>query len=321
MPERSHRPSWRLCSALVVLCTVVGLPAQDGRMVEWPTYSGDLAGTRYSPLDQINADNFNDLEIAWRLPTMSFGPTPEYRFEGTPLMVGGVMFTTAGSRRAAVAVDATTGELLWMHRLDEGARGEAAPRRLSGRGLAYWDDGGDGQIFYVTPGYRLVALDAATGRRVTDFGTDGMIDLKQGLDQNIDLVTGEIGLHATPVVAGNTIIVGAAHLPGTAPATRENVKGYVRGFDTRTGDRRWIFHTIPQGDDFGNDTWLNESWRYTGNTGVWAQISVDEELGIAYLPVETPTGDNYGGHRHGDNLFSNSLVAVDLDTGERIWHF
>ena len=322
MPVRLHRPSRRLCSALVVFYTVVGsLSAQEGRTVEWPTYSGDLAGTRYSPLDQINADNFNDLEIAWRLPTMSFGPTPEYRFEGTPLMVGGVVFVTAGSRRAVVAVDATTGEMLWMHRLDEGERGEAAPRRLSGRGLAYWDDGGDGQIFYVTPGYQLVALDAATGQRVTNFGTDGIIDLKQGLDQDIDLVTGEIGLHAAPVVAGNTIIVGAAHLPGTAPATRENVKGYVRGFNIRTGDRRWIFHTIPQGDNFGNDTWLNESWRYTGNTGVWAQISVDLELGIAYLPVETPTGDYYGGHRHGDNLFSNSLVAVDLDTGERIWHF
>ena len=321
MPVRSHRPSWRLGSALVVLYTVVGLSAQEERMIEWPTYSGDLAGTRYSPLDQINADNFNDLEIAWRLPTMSFGPTPEYRFEGTPLMVGGVVFITAGSRRTVVAVDATTGEMLWMHRLDEGERGDAAPRRLSGRGLAYWDNGGDGQIFYVTPGYQLVALDAATGQRVTAFGTEGIIDLKQGLDQDIDLITGEIGLHAAPVVAGNTIIVGAAHLPGTAPATRENVKGYVRGFDIRTGNRRWIFQTIPQGDDFGNDTWLHESWRYTGNTGVWAQISVDLELGIAYLPVETPTGDYYGGHRHGDNLFSNSLVAVDLDTGERIWHF
>ena len=311
-------PSFSLL--LLVLCTV-GLGAQDGTMVEWPTYSGDLAGTRYLPLDQINAENFADLEIAWRLPTTSFGPRPEYKFESTPLMVGGVLFTTAGTRRAVVAANASTGELLWMHRLDEGPRGEAAPRQLSGRGLAYRDDPGGGQIFYVTPGYQLVALNAQTGHRVSDFGTDGIVDLKRDLDQDVDLVTGEIGLHATPVVAGNTIIVGAAHLPGTAPATPENVKGYVRGFDAQTGNRQWIFHTIPQGDEFGNDTWLDESWRYTGNTGVWAQISVDQELGIAYLPVETPTGDYYGGHRHGDNLFSNSIVAVDLDTGERLWHF
>ena len=322
MPMRSGSAA-ACCSGvlLVVLCAVSPLPAQEGTMVEWPTYSGNLAGTRYSPLDQISADNFGDLEIAWRLPTLSFGPTPEYKFESTPLMVGGVVYTTAGTRRAVVAADATTGELLWMHRLDEGARGAAAPRRLSGRGLAYWDDGADGQIFYVTPGYQLVALHAKTGRPVTDFGTAGLVDLKQGLDQDIDPITGEIGLHAAPIVAGSTIIVGAAHLPGGQPATRENVKGYVRGFDARTGDRRWIFHTIPQGDEFGNDTWLGDSWRYTGNTGVWAQMSADLELGIAYLPVETPTGDYYGGHRHGDNLFSNSIVAVDLNTGERLWYF
>ena len=320
MLSGSYRRS-RLVLPLLVVVTTVGVIAQDGRMVEWRTYGADLANTRYLPLGQISADNFNDLEVAWRLPTRSFGPRPEFFFESTPLMVGGMVFTTAGSRRAVIAADATTGELLWMHRLNEGERGAAAPRGLSGRGLSYWDDGGSGQIFYVTPGYQLVALDAVTGQRVSSFGTDGIIDLKQGMDQEIDPVTGEIGLHAAPIVAGNTIVVGAAHLPGTAPASKENVKGYVRGFDTRTGERRWIFHTIPQADEFGNDTWFNDSWRYTGNTGVWAQISIDEELGIAYLPVEMPTGDYYGGHRLGDNLFADSLVAVDLDTGERLWHF
>ena len=181
-----------------------------------------------------------------------------------------------------------------MHRLDEGERGEAAPRRLSGRGLAYWDDGGSGRIIYITPGYHLITLDAATGDRVTGFGTNGIVDLKQGMDQEIDPITGEVGLHATPTVAGDTIIVGAAHLPGGAPASMKNVKGYVRGFDARTGERRWIFHTIPGADEFGNDTWLNDSWRYTGNAGVWGQISVDEELGIVYLPTEMPTNDYYG---------------------------
>ena len=295
--------------------------AQGTENGEWRSYGGDIANTRYAPLDQITADNFEDLEVAWRVKTENFGPNPEFNLESTPLMIGGVVYSTAGSRRAVIAVDAGTGELLWMHRLDEGERGAAAPRRLSGRGLAYRDDGGDGQIFYVTPGYQLIGLDAANGRRIAGFGTDGIVDLKQNFDQEIDLVTGEAGLHAAPIVVGDMIVVGAAHLPGGSAKSMRNVKGYVRGFDARTGDRRWIFHTIPGADEFGNDSWLNDSWRYTGNTGVWGQISVDPELGIAYLPTEMPTNDYYGGHRHGDNLFSDSLVAVDLETGERLWHY
>lgn len=292
--------------------------AQGG---EWRHYGGDEANTRYSALDQINAENFNDLELVWRMKTDNFGPAPEYNFESTPLMVDGVIYTTAGTRRAVVAADAGTGEYLWMHRLDEGERGAATPRRLSGRGLAYRDDGGAGQIIYVTPGYRMIALDALTGRRVAGFGTDGIVDLMQNMDQEIDPIAGEIGLHAAPLVAGDTIIVGAAHVPGSAPRSMRNTKGYVRGFDADSGERKWIFHTIPGGDEYGNDTWLNESWRYTGNTGVWGQISVDLELGIVYLPTEMPTNDYYGGHRHGDNLFSDSIVAVDLESGERLWHF
>ena len=317
-----RRPIRYLVGLTLCVCAAVAALAQTGAGdTEWRSYAADLASTRYAPLDQIDSTNFSDLEVAWRFRTDNYGPGPEFNFESTPLMVDGRVYTTAGSRRAVVALDAGTGELLWMHSLDEGERGAAAPRRLSGRGLAYRDDGASGQIFYVTLGYQLVALNAATGRRVPSFGTDGIVDLKQGLDQEVDPVTGEIGLHATPIVAGNTVIVGAAHLPGSAPASRENIKGYVRGFDATTGERRWIFHTIPQADEFGNDTWLNGSWRYTGNTGVWGQISVDEALGIAYLPTEMPTNDYYGGHRHGDNLFSDSLVAVDLETGDRVWHF
>ena len=322
MTARIRRLGRRLCLTLLGLAVASVCWAQEGTANgEWRHYAGDLASTRYSPLDQIDSTNFNDLELAWRLKTDNFGPQPEYNFESTPLMVDGVVYTTAGTRRAVVAVDAGTGELLWMHRLDEGARGAAAPRQLSGRGLAYRDDGGAGQIVYVTPGYQLVVLDAATGRRVPSFGTDGIVDLMQNMDQEIDPISGEIGLHATPMVAGDTIIIGAAHVPGGAPRSMRNTKGYVRGFDANTGARRWIFHTIPGGDEFGNDTWLNESWRYTGNTGVWGQISVDTELGIVYLPTEMPTNDYYGGHRHGDNLFSDSIVAVDLETGDRLWHY
>ena len=306
---------------LALLVFAAAAPAQPAADLEWPTYGGDLASTRYSPADLITADNFADLELAWTLSTDNLGPEPEYNLQSTPLMVGGVLYTTAGTRRAVVAADAATGELLWTHRLDEGERGAAAPRRLSGRGLAYRDNGGTGEIFYVTPGYQLIGLDAATGRRLPNFGTEGIVDLKLTLDQDIDPVTGEVGLHAAPIVAGDTIVVGAAHLPGGRPRSMQNVKGHIRGFDARTGERKWIFHTVPGADEFGNDTWLGDSWRYTGNTGVWGQMTVDAELGIAYFATEMPTNDYYGGHRHGDNLFSDSLVAVDLETGERLWHF
>ena len=303
------------------LTVAPGAAQQGAPNGEWPTYGGDLGHTRYSALDQIDADNFSDLEVAWRFKTESLGPRPEFIFQSTPLMVDGLLYTTAGTRRAAVAIDAETGEMLWVHRLNEGERGAGAPRRLSGRGLTYWDDGADGVIFYVTPGYRLIALNALTGHRITSFGDDGLVDLKQGLDQDIDPVTGEIGLHAAPIISNGVIMIGAAHLAGVAPSTKEKPTGHVRGFDARTGERKWIFHTIPGADEFGNDSWLNDSWRYTGNTGVWGQMTIDEDLGYVYLPVEMPTGDLYGGHRLGDNLFADSVVAVEIATGDRVWHY
>jgi quinoprotein glucose dehydrogenase len=288
---------------------------------EWRTYGGDLGNTHYSPLDQINANNFNKLQVAWRFKTDNLGPLPEYNLEGTPLMAHGVLYATAGTRRSVVALDATTGELLWVHSEWEGARADASPRRLSGRGLAYWTDGHEERILYVTIGYRLVALDAKTGNRIPSFGNDGIVDLKLDDDQEMDLVTGEIGLHAAPTVAEDVIIVGAAHKPGGSPKTMRNVRGYVRGFDVRTGKRLWIFHTVPRSNEFGYDTWEKDSASYTGNTGVWGQVSVDEELGTAYIPVELPTGDFYGGHRPGNNLFGETVLAVDLKTGERKWHY
>jgi quinoprotein glucose dehydrogenase len=290
---------------------------------EWSSYAADLAGTRYRPLEQINAANFNELEIAWRIKTDNFGNRPEYKLEGTPLMVNGVLYATAGSRRAAIALDAVTGELVWIHGEHEGARGGAAPRQLSGRGLAYWSDGKEERILYVTPGYQLICLDAKTGMREPGFGNKGAVDLKLNDDQEIlpDLTTGEIGIQSAPVVAKDTVIVGAAFREGMTPKSMRNNKGYVRGFDVRTGKRLWIFHTIPKKGEFGSDTWLNGSAEYTGNTGVWTQITVDEQLGLVYLPVESPTNDFYGGHRPGNNLFGETLVCVDLKTGERKWHY
>jgi quinoprotein glucose dehydrogenase len=324
---RRQKPGfWHAASCALAIFFLLSFAASaQSRLknTEWPTYTADLAGTRYRSFDQINASNFNDLEVAWRIKTDMFGDRPEYKLEGTPLMVNGVLYTTAGTRRAAIALDAATGELLWVHGEHEGARGAAAPRQLSGRGLAYWSDGKEERIFYISPGYRLVCLNAKTGVPVPSFGQNGIVDLKLNDDQTIlpDVTTGEIGLHATPIVAKDTVIVGAAFREGFTPVSYRNNKGYVRGFDVRTGKRLWIFHTIPKKGEFGYDTWLNGSAEYTGNTGVWTQITVDEELGLVYLPVESPTADFYGGHRPGNNLFGESLVCVDLKTGERRWHF
>ena len=322
--RRSFRHFGPLCVIGAILLLIPSALAQTlPKDSDWPTYAADLAGTRYRPLDQIKASNFNDLEIAWRIKTDNFGDRPEYKLEGTPLMANGVLYATAGSRRAIIALDPGTGELLWIHGEHEGKRGGSAPRQLSGRGLAYWSDGKEERILYVTPGYRLICLNAKNGQRVGTFGKDGVIDLKIDDDQDIfpDLTTGEIGIQSAPVVAGDTIIIGAAFREGMTPRSMRNNKGYVRGFDVRTGKRLWIFHTIPKKGEFGYDTWEKGSAEYTGNTGVWTQITIDEKLGLAYLPVESPTSDFYGGHRPGNNLFGETLVCVDLKTGKRKWHF
>jgi quinoprotein glucose dehydrogenase len=306
--------------ALIAITAVVS--GQSGtKNGEWTTYGGDLGNTKYAPLDQVTAANFSSLEIAWRFKVDNLGPRPEFNLQSTPLMVKGVLYSTGGTRRAVVALDAATGEQLWIHSENEGARGAAAPRQFSGRGLSYWTDGKEERILYVTPGYRLVALNAKTGMRVPTFGTDGIVDLKQGMDQEIDPLSGEIGLHAAPVVAKDVVIVGAAGRSGGVPTGRTNVKGFVRGFDVRTGKRLWIFHTIPVPGEVGDETWEKDSWAYTGNAGAWATISVDPDLGLAYLPIEMPTGDYFGGPRPGNGLFGESIVAVDLQTGKRKWHY
>lgn len=309
-----------LACALAV--SSLSLLAQTGaKNGEWNTYGGDLGNTRYAALDQINAANFYKLNVGWRFSTANLGPSLETNLESTPLMVKGVFYSTAGTRRSVIALDAATGEQLWVYREDEGQRGTVAPRALSGRGLAYWTDGTEERIVYVTPGYRMIALNAKTGLRVPSFGTNGVVDLKTDDDQEIDLLSREIGLHSAPVIARNTIVIGAAHRPGGLPTSKTNVKGYVRGFDVKTGKRKWVFHTIPKPGEFGLDSWLNDSWSYTGNTGSWGQSSIDEQLGLVYIGVEMPTGDFYGGPRPGNGLFGESIVAVDIETGQRKWHY
>ncbi len=326
-----------LVFAAVVALGIAGLaqaPTPAGQVTgttaeEWPSYGADLAHTRYRPLDQITASQFNQLEVAWHFKTDNLGPRPEFKLEGTPLMARGRLYATGGTRRSVVALDAATGELLWVHGEQEGRRAAASPRQLSGRGLAYWNDaaqgGTDERILYFTTGAQLVALDARTGSRVPSFGRDGMVDLKAdlvtGTGTPIDLETGEFGLHSTPIVARDEVLVGSSFREGQTIKTHDNTKGTVRAFDVRTGRLLWTFNTIPRPGESGNETWLNGSWATNGNTGVWTQISVDEDLGLAYLPVESPSSDYYGGHRPGNNLFGESLVCVDLKTGRRKWHY
>jgi quinoprotein glucose dehydrogenase len=291
------------------------------RNTDWTAYAGDTRSLRYAPLGQIDASNFNTLEVAWRFKPDNFGVHPETNLEGTPLVVNGILYCTVGTRRDVVALDAATGEMLWMHRIDEGQRAEHAPRKLSGHGVAYWSDGkGDDRILYVTIGYQLVALNARTGEAIKDFGDNGIVDLKLNDDQEIGPLNDDIGLHSTPLVCKDVVVVGAAHTVGTSPKHHANVKGYARGFDVRTGKRLWIFHTIPKKGEFGYDTWMDGTDN-VGNTGVWAQISADPELDLVYLPVELPTGDYNGNYRRGPGLFGESIVAVDLHTGVRKWHY
>lgn len=310
-------------AALLALVAPRATTQQSGTPTNanWRTYGGEITNTRYSPLDQINASNFSKLTPAWIFSTASFGPNVETNLESTPLVIDGVLYSTVGDRRQVVALNAANGELLWVHREDEGKRAEVSPRRLSGRGLSYWADGEDKRIIYFTQGYRMIALNAKTGNPIPTFGVNGAVDLMLEDDQEIDPLKGDIGIHSTPAIGRNTIVVGAAHDPGGAPPSKANVKGYVRGYDVRTGKRKWIFHTVPKPGEFGLDTWLNDSWSYTGNTGAWGESSIDEARGIVYVGVESATGDFYGGPRPGNNLFGESLVALDLETGQRKWHY
>jgi quinoprotein glucose dehydrogenase len=310
-----------LAASALLVAAAASVHAQQGATNgEWRYYGGDAGNSKYSPLDQIDAKNVKELEIVWRWKADNFGPTPDYNWEVTPLMIGGRLYFTAGTRRDVVAVDAATGETLWMYRLDEGERGDRAPRRQN-RGLAYWTDGqGDERLLLITPGYQLVALDAKTGRPVPTFGRNGIVELTEGLDRAV-IKPGQIGSSSPALVIRDVVVVGAAMIAGTAPPSKAHVPGYIRGFDVRTGRKIWTFKTIPRPGEFGHETWEGDSWTYTGNTAAWAPLAGDEALGYVYVPVETPTGDFYGGHRLGDNLFGDSLVCLDAKTGTRVWHF
>jgi quinoprotein glucose dehydrogenase len=300
-------------------------PARDaaaGATVEWREYGGNIAAHRYSPLAQINRDNVSRLEIAWTFNTGNYGPRPEARNEATPLMVGGVLYTTVGVTRNVVAIDPKTGETLWVWRPHDGEqRFAAAPRKTSGRGLSYWADGaGNERLIVVTPGFYLVSLDPGTGRQTPGFGENGVVDLMIGVRGEVTEKS-SIGNSSPALVIGDVIVVGPAHEVGMRPPSQRNLKGDVRGYDVRTGKLLWTFHTIPAQGEPGYETWLNGSADRGSNAGVWARISGDAELGLVYLPVEAPLADTWGGDRPGANLYGNSLVCLDAKTGQKVWHY
>jgi quinoprotein glucose dehydrogenase len=306
----------------MTLLLTISVAGQQGapKTGEWMRSLGDGGSTRYSPLDQINADNVKDLKIAWVWRGDNFGAALETKNETTPLMVNGRLYFTAGNRRSVVAADPATGETLWTWRFDEGARVDGV--RRNSRGVSYWTDGREERILTVTPGYQLVALDARTGHPDVSFGRDGIVDLTREVekDANFDPTIGHLMNTSPPMVFGNVVVIPTSLENARIPKSMKFPKGDIMAFDVRTGRKLWSFHTVPRKGEFGEDTWMNESNVYTGHTGAWAPFTVDEELGYVYLPVESPTGDQYGGQRPGNNLFSSSLVALDIKTGKRIWH-
>jgi quinoprotein glucose dehydrogenase len=282
------------------------------RNTSWLGYANGLASQRYAPLDQITAANFNKLQTAWSVSSNNFGPRPDNNWQATPLLAGGRLFVTGGSRRAMLALNPATGEILWTQSLDEGAR--TGSRGGAEWACGYWTDGKVERVLYVTIGYQMISLDAKTGIPDPAFGKNGVVDLREDDDQVMDKVKPVIGIHAPPLIVRDLAIVGCAPTPAA--------KGYLRAFDVRTGKRKWIFHTIPRKGEFGADTWADQAQLDTiGNTGVWAPMSADLELGLLYAGVELPSGDEVGVMRKGDALFGETLVALDIETGERKWHF
>jgi len=317
-----------VAGVVLPLTLAISLSARNGTANgEWRYWGGDEGSTRYSPLDQINADNVGKLEVVWRWSAGNFGPSVDHIYRATPLYVNGKMYTVAGQRRTAVCIDPGTGETLWMWREKDNPRWEASTRKNYGKGVAYAEVNGRGVIYLVTASYYLVALDAETGHPLPYFGMNGIVDLHLGLgDYPVDpdrgtLDSGDITASSAAIVVDGVVVVGNSHDRGYYPENKENIPGHVRGYDAKTGRMLWRFHVVPKPDEFGFDTWEGDSWKYTGNISAWAPLSADSELGLVYIPTDTPTNDYYGGHRAGHNLFGTSLIAIDVKTGQRKWHF
>jgi len=300
-----------ICGTVLVLATAV-VHSQSG---EWRSYSGDPGSRKYSPLDQITKANVRNLKIAWRRPAVDpqlLARDSELKFQNnfraTPLMVNGVLYSPNGIGLVE-AFNPGTGQTIWVQELPPGV---ALRGGDSTRGVAYWRDGANERIF-VQRGEALMALNLRTGQPYRDFGSDGVVNL--GFPP--ETKTGYYWTGA-PQICRDVVIVGGSMTD--SPENKSAPPGDVRAYDVRSGKLRWTFHVIPRAGEFGVDTWKNDSWKYTGHANLWSLISADEELGFAYLPLTSATSDMFGGHRVGDNLFANTLVAVRCQTGERVWH-
>ena len=337
--------------ALVVVAILAATATSDGQARrdpdnEWRYIGGDAAHTRYSPLTSIDADNFNDLEVAWRWRGDNYGPRPDDLFRSIPIYVDGLVYTVAGRRRTVVAIEPDTGETIWIYREPHTTRYERGMRNNYGKGVAYAEVDGRGVIFYTSPAFFLHALDAKTGKHLTTWGTrvplegfpeSGVVDLLPDLvadwdpwlqsgytydpDHGIPRDLGNLSTSSPPIVVNGVVIVGTVHEQGYFQTRQENIPGDIQAYDARTGKHLWKFHVIPRPGEFGHETWKNDAWKTTGDVSSWAPMSADLERGIVYVPTNPPTIDFYGGFRPGDNLFGTSLIALDVTTGRRVWHY
>jgi quinoprotein glucose dehydrogenase len=313
---------------LMMISAAAGLPRAQRApspavsATEWRFYGGDAGSTKYSPLDQVTAANVSRLETAWRWTSPDnaiVAANPETRpgaYEDTPIMANGVLYT-ATSLGVFVALDPGTGTVLWQFDPETWKLGRPPNLGYTHRGVAYWTDGRAERIISGIHDAHLISIDAKTGRLDPDFGVNGMVDAIAGLQFAERMKN--YAINSTPVIVKDVVIAGANISDG--PQTREYPRGDVSGYDVRTGKRLWTFQSVPAPGQFGNETWKNDSWAFTGSTNVWSLISADENLGYVYLPFGTPTDDYYGGNRPGDNLFAESLVCLDVKTGRRVWHF
>jgi quinoprotein glucose dehydrogenase len=334
---------------LVLGVLASGPPAARERgnpLGEWRYIGGDAWHTRYSPLDQINESNFEKLEVAWTWRGDNFGPSVDYLFRSTPLYVDGMLFTVVGQRRTVAAIDPATGETLWTYSEPNTTRYERGMRNNYGKGVAYGEVDGRGVIFYTSPAFFLHALDAKTGEHLANWGRrvslprfprTGVMDmlpdlvkdwgpwvesgLKYDPDKGIPRELGNISTSSPPIVVNGVVVVGNVHEQGYYQTRIENIPGDILAYDAKTGKHLWKFHVIPRPGEFGHDTWENDAWKWTGDVSSWAPMSADHERGIVYIPTNPPTIDFFGGFRPGNNLFGTSLLALDVKTGKRVWHF
>ena len=315
-------------AALLALAAALATQSLPAQQPEWRYWGADAASTRYSPLDQIDASNFEQLEVAWIWRADNYSPSRGEMLRATPIYVDGTLYSVAGSRRTAVAIDPATGETLWTFREPATKRWEDSMRKNYGKGVAYAEVNGHPTIYLVTPAFNMHALDPATGRKITSFGKGGSVDLFADLGhwdphptEGIPFEVGYITNSSPPIVVNGVVVVGNSHEQGYYQYLQENVPGNILGYDAGTGEHLWTFNVIPQEGEFGNDTWENDAWKWTGNVSAWAPLSADSELGLVYVVTDPPPVDYYGGFHPGDNLFATSILALDVRTGERRWHF